>query len=99
MLFYFILFYFSGEDYLPFAEIPSLRNMVLTGEDDGDMSYLRMREQGAIAPGASGLGSNPPADNNTVVPFGQKKASGFKPVYDWDVWFSNLLYWQQYLNV
>jgi len=71
-----------GADYLPFSEIPSLRNMVLTGEDDGDMSYLRMSEQGAIAPGASASsGHRPPADNNTVVPYGQTK-SGFKPVYD-----------------
>ena len=28
----------QGADYLPFSEIPSLRNMVLTGEDDEDMS-------------------------------------------------------------
>lgn len=47
----------AGADYLPFAEIPSLRNMVLTGEDDGDMSYMRLQErtlaQGALPPSRS----------------------------------------------
>lgn len=54
---------FSGADYLPFAEIPSLRNMVLTGEDDGDMSYMKMHE--AIAE----LPDNKPRDNSSVVPY------------------------------
>lgn len=49
----------TGADYLPFAEIPSLRNMVLTGEDDGDMSYMKMQE--AI----SEMPSNRPTDNST----------------------------------
>ena len=78
-----------GADYLPFAEIPSLRNMVLTGEDDGDMSYLRLTN------GSGSLPSSQPADNSTVVPFhgdrgggrggsdfGGSSRGGFKPVYD-----------------
>ena len=35
--------YYAGEEYLPFAEISSLRNMALTGEDDEDMSYMRIQ--------------------------------------------------------
>ena len=35
--------YYAGDEYLPFAEIPSLRNMALTGEDDEDMSYMRIQ--------------------------------------------------------
>ena len=35
--------YYTGDEYLPFAEIPSLRNMALTGEDDEDMSYMRIQ--------------------------------------------------------
>lgn len=85
--------YCSGADYLPFAEIPSLRNMVLTGEDDGDMSYMKMQE--AIAE----LPSNKPTSNTTIVPYNQSAARGpsgahgnragnhdrsvgFRPVYD-----------------
>jgi len=72
---------FTGADYLPFSEIPSLRNMVLTGEDDGDMTYMKMMEANqlqALPPS----GTNPSADNNTPFPFGGGKTSGFKPVYD-----------------
>lgn len=52
---------------MPFAEIPPLRNMVLTGEDDGDMSYMRMQER-QLKPGASSRalppshGQQPPDD-------------------------------------
>ena len=69
-----------GADYLPFAEITSLRNMVLTGEDDGDMSYMRLQErtlgQGALPPSQSHHNSD------AVVPYrdpgrGQRGAGGF----------------------
>ncbi|KAI0208424.1 hypothetical protein LSAT2_006907 [Lamellibrachia satsuma] len=56
-----------GADYLPFAEIPSLRNMVLTGEDDGDMSYMSVMQ----SPYAQPLPMNQPADNSTAVTFGR----------------------------
>ena len=68
----------TGEDYLPFAEIPSLRNMVLTGEDDGDMSYMRLQQR-QLKPGASSRRGLPPAhdphrssdgrDGSAVVPY------------------------------
>jgi len=51
-----------GEDYLPFAEIPQLRNMVLTGEDDGDMSYMRLQER-QLKPGASNTRALPSSLN------------------------------------
>jgi hypothetical protein len=81
----------TGADYLPFAEIPTLRNMVLTGVDDGDESFLQMedmRQQLGLPP------SNPPSDNNSVVRYngqqqggrrggpGGPSGSGFKAVYD-----------------
>ena len=53
----------TGADYLPFSEIPSLRNMVLTGHDDEDMSWLQMQDQHAIMP------DNAHSDNSTVVPY------------------------------
>jgi len=63
---------------LPFAELPSLRNMVLTGEDDGDMSYMRLQER-QLKPGRSNARALPPAQNqqppddrydeSAVVPF------------------------------
>ena len=50
--------------------------MVLTGEDDGDMSYI------ALTDGKDPLPLNAPADNSTVVPYRGAKPSGFRPVYD-----------------
>ena len=62
--------YIAGADYLPFAEIPSLRNMVLTGDDDEDMSYMAQIE------GPYAKNALPPSKGS-----GQS-ASGFRPVYD-----------------
>lgn len=70
---------------MPFAEIPQLRNMVLTGEDDGDMSYMRMQER-QLKPGASDRRALPPShssrpsndryDDSAVVPHhGGRQAS------------------------
>ena len=71
-----------GENYLPFAEIPALRNMALTGVDNMDMSYMSAIEP----PDFSRMplpSSQPAADNNSVVPFGGRGSnSGFRPVYD-----------------
>jgi len=58
---------------LPFAEIPSLRNMVLTGEDDGDMSYMRLQQR-QLKPGASNLRALPAShhdeyDDSAVVSY------------------------------
>lgn len=69
---------------MPFAEIKSLRNMVLTGEDDGDMSYMRKQERQlkpgrsadsrALPPPHSTGTTRQPADSqyneSEVVPFG-----------------------------
>lgn len=62
--------FIAGADYLPFAEIPSLRNMVLTGDDDEDMSYMAQIE------GPYAKNALPPSKGS-----GQS-ASGFRPVYD-----------------
>lgn len=64
---------------MPFAEIPSLRNMVLTGEDDGDMSYMKTIQSPYAKglPGSSTKALPPPGDD---APSGSK--SGFRPVYD-----------------
>ena len=71
--------------------------MVLTGEDDGDMTYMRMMEanQHLTLPPTD---TNPPADNNTAFPSGAGKASGFKAVYDWGGKHSTwLIQWLLYL--
>lgn len=58
-----------GSDHLPFAEIPTLRNMVLTGEDDGDISYVRLQER-QLAPGRAAALPAPPSDSsNAPVPY------------------------------
>jgi hypothetical protein len=38
------LLFILGDNYIPFAEIPSLRKMVMTGDDDEDMSYMRIQQ-------------------------------------------------------
>ena len=74
-------------EYLPFAEIPSLRNMVLTGEDDEDMSYMALNP----GPYAAGPNSVPPAsralpgpagNDAPFTPGGSTSKSGFRQVYD-----------------
>ncbi|XP_013389714.1 protein FAM221B-like [Lingula anatina] len=66
-----------GEDYLPFAEMPNLRNAALTGDEYDESLYQAL----TTGQGRPAITSNPPADNNTPVPFGQNR-SGFRPVYD-----------------
>ncbi|XP_067667747.1 protein FAM221B-like [Haliotis asinina] len=69
-----------GEMYLPFAEMPNLRNITLTGEEYDDSRYLALTQ---------GEGSIPqtqrPVGNNAAVSFGGGGGGargGFKPVYD-----------------
>uniref|UniRef100_H2YNM9 Family with sequence similarity 221 member B n=1 Tax=Ciona savignyi TaxID=51511 RepID=H2YNM9_CIOSA len=58
-----------GEEYLPFAEIPQLRNMALTGKTEDSVKYKSItRGREVIKPSA-------PADNNTPVPFGYHKSN------------------------
>ncbi|XP_076465233.1 protein FAM221B-like [Babylonia areolata] len=71
-----------GQDWLPFAEMPDLRNIALTGQEADDSRYLALTQ---------GEGSIPqqyrPAGNDAPVNFGASGSqgpggSGFRPVYD-----------------
>lgn len=77
-----------GQDWLPFAEMPDLRNIVLTGEEKDDSRYLALTQ---------GEGSIPayvrPMGNEAAVNFGASSSrgggggrgggrGGFKPVFD-----------------
>nr|CAB3244458.1 protein FAM221B [Phallusia mammillata] len=62
-----------GEEYLPFAEIPRLRNMALTGKGNDSRKY-RSLTNGSAPPLAIKDGPKPAqVDNNTPVPFGYQK--------------------------
>nr|XP_002126208.1 protein FAM221B [Ciona intestinalis] len=58
-----------GEEYLPFAEIPQLRNMALTGKSDDSGQFK------SITNGGLQIQPSKPADNNTPVPFGYHKSN------------------------
>ncbi|XP_074651091.1 protein FAM221B-like [Tubulanus polymorphus] len=65
-----------GENYLPFAEIPTLRNMALTGEESDESQYLRLVEgEGSIPERKAITGNDAPVQ-------GYGASSGFRPVYD-----------------
>lgn len=63
--------------YLPFAEMPNLRNITMTGEESNDSKYLALTQ---------GQGSIPhnerPVGNDAPVNFGGQAQKGFRPVYD-----------------
>nr|KAG5706569.1 hypothetical protein BaRGS_028740 [Batillaria attramentaria] len=79
----------GGEEWLPFAEMPDLRNIALTGQEADDSRYLALTQ---------GEGSIPqyqrPVGNDAAVNFGASGSrggggrggasggSGFRPVYD-----------------
>ena len=63
--------------YLPFAEMPDLRNIALTGCEDDDSQYLALTQGEGSIPHNQG-----PVGNNAPVNFGGKTSSGFKPTYD-----------------
>lgn len=66
-----------GEMYIPFAEMPNLRNIALTGDEYDDTAYLALTQgEGSIPQ------SNRPIGNEAPVNFGGGSKSGFKPVYD-----------------
>ena len=72
-----MLTFFPGEMYLPFAEMPNLRNIALTGDEYDDTAYLALTQgEGSIPQ------SNKPVGNDAPVNFGGGSKSGFKPVYD-----------------
>ena len=64
-----------GEDYLPFAEMPNLRNMALTGVDDDPGIYQALIDGRGPIPRSRAI-----TDQNS--PVRPNKSSGFKPVWD-----------------
>ncbi|XP_077988532.1 protein FAM221B-like [Glandiceps talaboti] len=64
-----------GEEYLPFAEMPELRNMALTGEDDNPGIYPK------LVFGEGNIPRNRAITQDTPYRPPQS-GSGFKPVYD-----------------
>ncbi|XP_072167013.1 uncharacterized protein [Diadema setosum] len=64
-----------GQDYLPFAEMPNLRNMALTGVDDDPGIYTALVEgEGAIPRSQRAITQD--------TPFMPPSGSGFNPVWD-----------------
>ncbi|CAL1545476.1 unnamed protein product [Lymnaea stagnalis] len=70
-----------GTDWIPFAEMPDLRNIALTGNEQDESRYLALKQFDAIP-------DNAVTGNNTVVPFKggrggtSRGGPGFKPTYD-----------------
>lgn len=67
--------------YLPFAEMPHLRNIALTGDEDDDSRYL------ALVQGEGSIPRRKQITSGNEQPFpgpgtGGPSNSGFKPVYD-----------------
>ncbi|XP_005100430.1 protein FAM221B [Aplysia californica] len=58
-----------GTDWLPFAEMPDLRNIALSGNEEDDSKYLALREYDAIP-------ANAVTGNNEVVNFGGGRNPG-----------------------
>jgi hypothetical protein len=80
LMFSCLIYIFSllGEEYLPFAEIPSLRNMVLTGDEIDDSPFLALREGEGRIPESRAI-----TGNDAPVNFGQRSSgSNFRPTYD-----------------
>ncbi|XP_060572303.1 protein FAM221B-like [Ruditapes philippinarum] len=68
-----------GEMYLPFAEMPHLRNIALTGDEEDDSRYL------ALTHGEGSIPRQRQITSGNDAPFpgqGASTKSGFKPVYD-----------------
>jgi len=65
--------------YLPFAEMPDLRNIALTGREDNDTPYKALTQGEGSIPRSSR-----PVGNNAPVNFGAGGGtkSGFRPVFD-----------------
>ena len=88
MMYFFLLF--PGTAWLPFAEMPDLRNIALSGNEVDDARYLELRELDPIPKNAV-TGNNAPVNfgggsrGGGSSGFGGSKsggASGFRPVYD-----------------
>ena len=64
--------------YLPFAEIPHLRNIALTGDEYDDSRYKALMQGEGSIPRQKALTSG----NDAPFPAQGTSKSGFKPVYD-----------------
>ena len=71
----------AGTAYIPFAEIPRLRNMALTGRASDGSSYRSLTASSGPPTGSVSCTQAKPVDNNTPVPFGyyKSKKSPFDP--------------------
>ena len=65
--------------YLPFAEMPHLRNIALTGDEDDDSRYKALTQGEGSIPRQRAL---PPSENDAPFPAQGSSKSGFRPVYD-----------------
>lgn len=68
-----------GEMYLPFAEMPHLRNIALTGDEYDDSRYKALTQGEGSIPRQRAL---PSSGNEATFPAPGASRSGFKPVYD-----------------
>ncbi|KAI8788982.1 protein FAM221B [Biomphalaria glabrata] len=66
-----------GTDWLPFAEMPDLRNIALSGNEYDDSKFLELRQFDAI-PSNAITGNDQPVQ----LKGNREGGTGFKPVYD-----------------
>lgn len=78
------IYFFPGEDWLPFAEMPDLRNIALTGEDTDDSRYLALTQgEGSIPLKSRPVGNDAPINFGASGSRGGRGGGGgFRPVYD-----------------
>ena len=69
---------YTGEMYLPFAEMPHLRNIALTGDEADDSRYKALTQGEGSIPRQRAL----PSGNEAPFPAQGASKSGFRPVYD-----------------
>ncbi|XP_050402132.1 protein FAM221B [Patella vulgata] len=68
-----------GEHYLPFNEMPNLRNITLTGDEEDDSMYRALTGgQGSIPRNQRAIGNDAPVNFGG----GSSGKSGFRPTYD-----------------
>ena len=64
--------------YLPFAEMPHLRNIALTGDEEDDSMYNALTQGEGSIPRNRQITSG----NDAPFPAGGTTKSGFRPVFD-----------------
>ena len=77
----------TGQDWLPFAEMPDLRNIALTGQETDDSRYLALTQgEGSIPQQSRPVGNDAPvnfgAGGSGGRGGGRGGGGGFRPVYD-----------------